>query len=188
MVTTTLRTTSCTQQPCLDEPVEDPKTDQFVECLAFENASGPLQQQLDTACAENGGGKNEPAQDGSADEVTTLCRLQHSEIGVKNIAAAPLVQILVQTLSGKTITVDADLQQTVEKLKMKLREGKGVQVDQQQLIFAGKRLTDELILGNCGVRGGSLFFLVAGLQGGHPKVWKKKKSRMKQQQVQVPRQ
>ena len=60
---------------------------------------------------------------------------------MKNTAAAPLVQILVQTLSGKTITVNADLQATVEKLKMKLQEGKGVQVGRQQLVFAGKRLT-----------------------------------------------
>ena len=45
MVTTTLRTTSCGQQPCLDEPVEDPVTDQAVECLASENAPGILQQQ-----------------------------------------------------------------------------------------------------------------------------------------------
>lgn len=75
-------------------------------------------------------------------------------------------QIFIKTLSGKTITIEIDLNSTVMSLKQRIREKEGVAVEQQRLIFAGKQLEDTKTLCEVGIQKESTVFVVLRLQGG----------------------
>jgi len=51
--------------------------------------------------------------------------------------------IFIKTLSGKTLSLDVDLNDLISTLKKKISERETVPVDQQRLLFAGKELNDE---------------------------------------------
>ncbi len=50
------------------------------------------------------------------------------------------MQIFVKTLTGKTMTVDVESQDSVESIKQKIQDREGVPVSEQRLIFGGKQL------------------------------------------------
>lgn len=76
------------------------------------------------------------------------------------------IQIFVKCLDNKTITIDVELDETVESLKEKVAEKSGVPSDIMRLIFAGKQLVDEKTIGDYDINKESTLHLLLRLRGG----------------------
>ena len=76
------------------------------------------------------------------------------------------MQIFIKTLTGKTITLDVDRQDTVIQVKRKLQNKSGYMVDKQRLIFAGYQLENDWTLEQYNIRRESTIHLVQRLRGG----------------------
>jgi len=76
-----------------------------------------------------------------------------------------IMQIFVKTLTGKTITVEAELDSTVADVKDQICLEEDIQFNQQKLIIAGKVLDDKMTLADFGVENNSQIDLIVSMQG-----------------------
>ena len=76
------------------------------------------------------------------------------------------MQLLVKTVSGRTLALEVQPTESVESVKKMLQERENVDVDHQRLVFAGKELNDSDAIGSYGISSETTVEMLFKMAGG----------------------
>eukprot|EP01130_Rhizamoeba_saxonica_P008362 TRINITY_DN337_c0_g1_i4.p1 TRINITY_DN337_c0_g1~~TRINITY_DN337_c0_g1_i4.p1 ORF type:complete len:152 (-),score=41.15 TRINITY_DN337_c0_g1_i4:53-508(-) len=75
------------------------------------------------------------------------------------------LQIKVKTLTGKTISIDVEPEDTVLRMKERVEEKEGIPPAQQRLIFGGRAMADDRTVADYNIEAEATLHLVLALRG-----------------------
>jgi len=76
---------------------------------------------------------------------------------------AEAFQIFVRTLTGKTVTLEVESNDTIENIKQKVQEKEGITPDQQRLVYGARKLEDGRTLADYDIGKGTTLHLLQRL-------------------------
>nr|CDS32178.1 ubiquitin (ribosomal protein L40) [Hymenolepis microstoma] len=76
------------------------------------------------------------------------------------------MQIFVKSVSGKTIPIEVEPTDTVERVKAIMQQKEGIPLSEQRLIYGGRQLEDNRALSDYNIRRESTLHLLLRLRGG----------------------